>query len=73
MGQPDADSKGLLLLTNDGELTNSLNHPRDGIPKTYRILVDGQVAPETIAMMEKGIWMADRMEKGSRPAAVRSI
>lgn len=36
VGRLDADSKGLLLLTNDGELTNKLTHPRYGIPKTYR-------------------------------------
>ena len=41
VGQLDASSKGLLLLTNDGELTNLLTHPRYGVSKTYRAMVDG--------------------------------
>ena len=36
VGRLDADSTGLLLLTNDGELANRLTHPRYGVAKTYR-------------------------------------
>ena len=36
VGRLDSESKGLLLLTNDGDLTNRLTHPRYGVPKTYR-------------------------------------
>ena len=36
VGRLDADSTGLILLTNDGELANRLTHPRYGVPKTYR-------------------------------------
>ena len=36
VGRLDADSTGLILLTNDGELANLLTHPRYGVPKTYR-------------------------------------
>jgi len=59
VGQLDADSRGLLLLTNDGELTNQLTHPRYGVPKTYRAVVDGDVQPRTVQEMEKGVWIAD--------------
>jgi pseudouridine synthase len=59
VGQLDADSRGLLLLTNDGELTNQLTHPRFGVPKTYRAVVDGDVQPRTVEEMEKGVWIAD--------------
>jgi len=59
VGQLDADSRGLLLLTNDGELTNQLTHPRYGVPKTYRAVVDGEVRPQTIQEMERGVWLAD--------------
>jgi 23S rRNA pseudouridine2605 synthase len=45
-GRLDAQSKGLLLLTNDGELINQLTHPRYGVPKTYRAVVDGFVGGE---------------------------
>lgn len=59
VGRLDADSKGLLLLTNDGELTNQLTHPRYGVSKTYRAVVDGYVPTEAIQELEQGVWMAD--------------
>ena len=43
VGRLDYDSEGLLLLTNDGELTARLTHPRHGIPKYYNVTVKGQV------------------------------
>jgi pseudouridine synthase len=54
VGQLDAESKGLLLLTNDGELTNQLTHPRYGVPKTYRAVVDGFVEDGLARQFEKG-------------------
>src|SRR5439155_24106726 len=48
VGRLDAESKGLLLLTNDGELTNRLTHPRYGVAKTYRAVVEGFVKPEEL-------------------------
>jgi len=59
VGRLDAESKGLLLLTNDGELTNQLTHPRFGIAKTYRAMVDGYVGGDVVAQAEKGVWLAD--------------
>jgi 23S rRNA pseudouridine2605 synthase len=59
VGRLDAEAKGLLLLTNDGELTNRLTHPRFGVPKTYRATVDGFVKPESLKELEQGIWLAD--------------
>src|SRR5687767_2077707 len=59
VGRLDAESRGLLLLTNDGELTNQLTHPRYGVAKTYRAVVDGAVQPRTIQELEKGVWLAD--------------
>lgn len=60
VGRLDAESKGLLLLTNDGELTNQLTHPRYGIAKTYRAVVDGYVDPAAVQTLERGVWLADR-------------
>src|SRR5438128_9812312 len=57
VGRLDAESKGLLLLTNDGDLTNKLTHPRFGVAKTYRATVDGYVLPQVIQNLEKGIWL----------------
>lgn len=59
VGRLDADSKGILLLTNDGDLTHKLTHPRFGVPKTYRAVVDGYIAPETTQRLEQGVWLAD--------------
>src|SRR5436305_5287448 len=59
VGRLDAESKGLLLLTNDGELTNRLTHPRYGVPKTYRAIVDGRVNPTSLKEIEAGVWLAD--------------
>jgi 23S rRNA pseudouridine2605 synthase len=64
VGRLDAESKGLLLLTNDGELTNRLTHPRYGVPKTYRAVVDGYVTPQLVSELEKGVWLADREGQG---------
>src|SRR5215212_2459035 len=64
VGRLDADSKGLLLLTNDGDLTNRLTHPRYGVSKTYRAVVEGYVDPAELEQLEKGIWLADKEGKG---------
>ncbi|MGD0768280.1 MAG: pseudouridine synthase [Tepidisphaeraceae bacterium] len=59
VGRLDADSKGLLLLTNDGEMTNRLTHPRYGVPKTYRAVVDGYIDPRKMQALSKSIWLSD--------------
>ncbi|MCB7128961.1 MAG: rRNA pseudouridine synthase, partial [Candidatus Brocadiales bacterium] len=43
VGRLDADSEGLIIITNDGEFTNLLCHPRYGVPKTYRVEVGERV------------------------------
>jgi 23S rRNA pseudouridine2605 synthase len=76
VGRLDADSKGLLLMTNDGELTNKLTHPRYGVSKTYRATVDGSVKPEAIRELEKGVWLADKdTGKGfkTRPSRIHVV
>lgn len=60
VGRLDAESKGLLLLTNDGELTNLLTHPRYGVPKTYRAVVDGWVKDTLVEQMRVGVWLAEK-------------
>lgn len=53
VGRLDMDSDGLLLLTNDGELTNKLTHPRHEIPKIYRVTVKEQATDELIAKLRE--------------------
>ncbi|HEU5222909.1 MAG TPA: pseudouridine synthase [Candidatus Lumbricidophila sp.] len=59
VGRLDFDTSGLLLLTNDGELAHVLAHPRFGVEKTYIAKVRGQVAPQTIAQLKRGIELDD--------------
>lgn len=59
VGRLDAESRGLLLLTNDGDLTNKLTHPRYGVTKVYRAVVDGSFSGDLISELLKGVWLAD--------------
>ncbi len=60
VGRLDADSEGLVLLTDDGELTERLTHPRYGHARVYRVLVTGEPAAETIERWRRGITLEDR-------------
>ena len=55
VGRLDYDTTGLLLLTNDGELTNKLTHPKGSIEKTYLAKVSGLVTGKEIHELENGI------------------
>jgi len=55
VGRLDADSRGALLLSNDGDLTLRLTHPRFGHPRTYRIWVAGHPEPTTLQRWAAGI------------------
>ena len=68
VGRLDADSTGLILLTNDGELANRLSHPRYGVPKTYRALLRRPPAQRDLRRLERGV----RLDDGpTAPARVR--
>jgi 23S rRNA pseudouridine2605 synthase len=60
VGRLDADSTGLVLLTNDGELAHRLAHPSSGIRKEYRVAVQGALPPTALAQLAKGAFLADR-------------
>jgi 23S rRNA pseudouridine2605 synthase len=59
VGRLDAETEGLLLLTNDGELTNRLTHPSYEVPKTYLVQVRGPMAQGIGAQMKEGIELED--------------
>jgi 23S rRNA pseudouridine2605 synthase len=59
IGRLDVDSEGAIVLTNDGELCHLVSHPRFGVPKTYRVEVEGEVSDETLDAMRKGVWLAE--------------
>jgi 23S rRNA pseudouridine2605 synthase len=60
VGRLDADSSGLILLTNDGALANRLTHPRYEVPKTYRIRVARPPLPErALSALRRGVQLED--------------
>lgn len=59
VGRLDAESMGLLIMTNDGDLALKLTHPRFRTPKTYRAEVKGQPTVEALDKLRKGVWLAD--------------
>lgn len=59
VGRLDADSEGLLLLTNDGELTNLVTHPRFGVHKTYVAMVEGTLDRRTLRRLVTGVELED--------------
>ena len=59
MGRLDVETEGLLLLTNDGELTNRLTHPSYEVPKTYLVQVRGPMQKGVGAAMKAGIELED--------------
>lgn len=67
VGRLDADTSGLLVLTNDGELAHRLMHPSYRVPKTYVADVDGAVGPATRTRLRRGVLLEDG------PATVDSI
>jgi 23S rRNA pseudouridine2605 synthase len=59
VGRLDADSTGLILLTNDGELANRLTHPRYGVPKTYRIRLSRPPSDGDLDRLRNGVRLED--------------
>ena len=59
VGRLDADSTGLMLLTNDGELAHRLAHPRYEVAKGYRVTVEGMLDATIVASLKRGMYLAD--------------
>lgn len=71
VGRLDADTSGLILLTNDGELANRLTHPRYGVPKTYRATLGGPpISERMLRELRNGIELEDGM---TAPARARRL
>jgi len=63
IGRLDKDSEGLILLTNDGALSERLTHPKYGVPKVYRIQVAGELTEEGIRQLREGVHLAEGFAK----------
>ncbi|MEZ6185732.1 MAG: pseudouridine synthase [Planctomycetota bacterium] len=59
VGRLDYESRGALILTNDGEFSNLLTHPRYGIEKTYSVRVRGEVQEADLVRLRGGIWLSE--------------
>ena len=70
VGRLDADSEGLILLTNDGELANRLMHPRYEHEKTYRVLVDGVPSGRALEQWRTGVMLDGKL---TAPAKVKVL
>jgi len=56
VGRLDFNSEGLIFLTNDGELSLHLTHPRYGVHKKYVALVEGKIEEEMLGKFQHGVW-----------------
>lgn len=70
VGRLDYDTTGVIILTNDGELTNQLTHPKFGVEKTYIAKVTGLIDKKAVIRLEKGV-VIDGYK--TRPAKARII
>lgn len=69
-GRLDYDSEGLLLLTGDGRLQHLITSPKNKMPKTYWVQVEGEISPDALQQLTRGVHLRDGM---TRPARARRI
>jgi 23S rRNA pseudouridine2605 synthase len=70
VGRLDMDSEGLLVLTNDGELTHRLTHPSFGVPKEYLVHVEGEPSSGAVRRLRDGVELEDGPTAPARVAVV---
>ena len=73
VGRLDLDTEGALLLTNDGDLAQKMQHPSYGVTKTYEALVTGKPLQKKLDILEKGILLEGRMTSPAHVAAVKKL
>jgi 23S rRNA pseudouridine2605 synthase len=70
VGRLDADTEGLLVLTNDGDLTHHLTHPSFGVEKEYLAQVEGRPSPAALRRLREGVELEDGVTAPARAALV---
>ena len=72
IGRLDKDSRGLLLLTNDGDLCNRISHPRHEHDKEYLVTVDRKLTPECIYTLSHGVLLNEKKTKSCEVELIKS-
>jgi 23S rRNA pseudouridine2605 synthase len=72
VGRLDYNSEGLIFFTNDGEFALRLTHPRYGVRKKYMVTVRGEVTPEHVRQMQKGIFSDGEMLRAAQGRILKS-
>lgn len=71
VGKLDKDAQGLLILTNDGELTKRMTHPSLGVERVYLAEVAGHADGSVVDRLREGVWLAEGRAKASRVKIVK--
>jgi len=66
VGRLDEESKGLIILTNDGEFAHKIQHPRYGVEKTYLVKVEGEIDDGTLKEVREGVHLSEGRTAGAR-------
>ncbi len=72
VGRLDVDSKGAIILSNDGDFSNTVCHPRYDVPKTYRVRVRGRVEARDLEKLRTGIWTSEGKTSATEVKKIRS-
>jgi 23S rRNA pseudouridine2605 synthase len=59
VGRLDLDAEGLVIVTNDGDFTHDVLHPKRRLPRTYWVKVRGSVGPDEVRRAREGVWLSD--------------
>lgn len=73
VGRLDKDTTGLLILTNDGELTNKLTHPRYGVDKTYQLVIHESLSDNQRKRLEEGVELSDGKTAPAKVTNIREL
>ncbi len=70
VGRLDIDSTGIILLTNDGALTQHLTHPSHEVPKTYSVTVEGRVDYNDLEKLRSGVYLDGQRTRGVKETKI---
>jgi 23S rRNA pseudouridine2605 synthase len=59
VGRLDAETTGLIILTNDSEMVNRLTHPKYELPKKYQVRLRGSITPDAVEQLRNGVWLPE--------------